>query len=80
MVTAERKLQIINECSNPNPFFAVRGGGGGSRGVITQVTYKAYPTVRMAFVFGNMTNFDLADDAAEVPIERLTNVAPFLED
>lgn len=35
-----------NPCSHPELFYAIRGGGGGTYGVITSVIMKAYPTPR----------------------------------
>jgi hypothetical protein len=43
VVTADGKLKIANKLSNPDLFWALRGGGGGNFGVVTQVTFKAYP-------------------------------------
>lgn len=34
---------IANRCQNQDLFFAVRGGGGGTFGVLTNITYKALP-------------------------------------
>lgn len=36
-------MKIANECLNSDLFFAVRGGGGGSFGVVTNITYEAIP-------------------------------------
>jgi hypothetical protein len=33
-----------NACQNPNLYFAIRGGGGGTYGVVTSMTVKAYPS------------------------------------
>lgn len=38
IVTADGAVLIVNECSNPDLFWAIKGGGGGSWGVVTQVT------------------------------------------
>jgi hypothetical protein len=42
VVTADGKLKVANEVSNPDLFWALRGGGGGTWGVVTQATVKAY--------------------------------------
>jgi FAD/FMN-containing dehydrogenase len=44
VVTADGKLKIANELYNSDLFWALRGGGGGSWGVVTQATVKAYPS------------------------------------
>jgi FAD/FMN-containing dehydrogenase len=41
IVTADSRLLLLNSCTNTDLFWAVRGGGGGSWGVITSLTYKA---------------------------------------
>ena len=46
VVTADGKLKVANEVSNPDLFWALRGGGGGSWGVVTQATVKVYKSPR----------------------------------
>ncbi|KAJ7580103.1 FAD-binding domain-containing protein [Mycena floridula] len=43
VVTPEGKHIIANECSHPDLFFALRGGGGGTFGVVLKVTTLAFP-------------------------------------
>ncbi|KAF2183999.1 FAD binding domain protein [Zopfia rhizophila CBS 207.26] len=43
IVTPSGDIVIANECQNTQLFWAVRGGGGGTFGVITRITMKAYP-------------------------------------
>lgn len=40
VVTADGKIQIANAYSHPDLFWALKGGGGGSFGVVTRVTLK----------------------------------------
>ncbi|KAI9152342.1 putative FAD-linked oxidoreductase [Paramyrothecium foliicola] len=47
IVTADGKLRIANKIVNSDLFWAIRGGGGGTFGVVVQATWKAYPTVPM---------------------------------
>lgn len=42
IVTADGKVQIANACSNPDLFWALKGGGGGSWGVVTRVTLRTH--------------------------------------
>lgn len=44
VVTADGKLKIANKLSNPDLFWALRGGGGGTWGVVVEATVKAYPS------------------------------------
>lgn len=41
---------IANECQNEDLYWAIRGGGGGTFGVITSLTVKAYPAPQMVMV------------------------------
>ena len=38
------QLRIANAVTNPDLFWALRGGGGGTFGVVVQATLKAHPT------------------------------------
>ncbi|HSF18117.1 MAG TPA: FAD-binding oxidoreductase [Vicinamibacteria bacterium] len=40
VVTADGVIRIANPCTNPELFWALKGGGGGSMGVVTRVTLK----------------------------------------
>ena len=42
VVTADGKVRIANACSNPDLFWALKGGGGGSFGVITRLTLRTH--------------------------------------
>lgn len=42
VVTADGKVRIANACTNPDLFWALKGGGGGSFGVITRVTLRTH--------------------------------------
>jgi hypothetical protein len=43
VVTADGKVRIANACTNPDLFWALKGGGGGSFGVVTRVTLRTHP-------------------------------------
>ncbi|KAK0452197.1 FAD-binding domain-containing protein [Desarmillaria tabescens] len=43
-------LLIANECQNPDLFFALRGGGGGTFGVVMKVTTRALPRAELVTV------------------------------
>lgn len=42
VVTADGELRIANACTNPELFWGLKGGGGGSLGVVTRVTLKVH--------------------------------------
>ena len=43
VVTADGRVRIANACREPELFFALRGGGGGTFGVVTRMTLKTHP-------------------------------------
>jgi FAD binding domain len=43
VVTSDGQYRVANKVSNPDLFWALRGGGGGTFGVVTEATIKAYP-------------------------------------
>ena len=40
VVTADGTIRIANACTNPDLFWAIKGGGGGTFGVVTKVTLR----------------------------------------
>lgn len=40
VVTADGKVRIANACTNPDLFWALKGGGGGSFGVVSRLTLR----------------------------------------
>ena len=42
VVTADGKIRIANACANPELFWALKGGGGGTFGVLTKVTLRVH--------------------------------------
>lgn len=62
MVTADGVVRIINACRNPDLFWAIKGGGGGSMGVITRITLR---TRELPAYFGAVTaTIQATSDAA----------------
>jgi hypothetical protein len=47
VVTADGKLRTINECTDPDLFWAMRGGGGGNYAVLTSYKFQLHPAVPM---------------------------------
>ncbi|KAF9451824.1 FAD-binding domain-containing protein [Macrolepiota fuliginosa MF-IS2] len=47
IVTPDGKLRIANECQNTDLFWALRGGGGGTFGVVLESTVLASPQVKL---------------------------------
>ncbi len=42
IVTADGTARIVNACTNPDLFWAIKGGGGGSLGVVTRLTLRTH--------------------------------------
>jgi len=42
IVTADGTVRVVNACSDPDLFWAVKGGGGGTFGVVTRVTLRTH--------------------------------------
>lgn len=45
VVTADGQLRLINECNDPDLFWAMRGGGGGTYAVLTRYKFQLHPAV-----------------------------------
>jgi hypothetical protein len=43
VVTADGKVRIVNACQEPELFWALKGGGGGTFGVLTRLTLRTHP-------------------------------------
>jgi FAD/FMN-containing dehydrogenase len=48
VVTADGKIRIANTCTNPDLFWALKGGGGGSFGVISKITLRLQELAELA--------------------------------
>ncbi len=51
IVTAEGKVLIANQCQNQDLFWAVRGGGGGTFGVVTKLSLKTHELPKYAGIY-----------------------------
>ncbi len=62
VVTADGAIRIANACSNPDLFWALKGGGGGSFGVVSRMTLRLHD---LPEIFGgvNFTVKATSDDA-----------------
>jgi len=47
VVTADGELKIVNSVTNKSLFWALRGGGGGTFGVVVQATVRAWRTPKI---------------------------------
>jgi FAD/FMN-containing dehydrogenase len=62
IVTADGAVRVANACTNPDLFWAIKGGGGGSLGVVTRLTLRTH---RLPEFFGAvLTTIKATSDAA----------------
>jgi FAD/FMN-containing dehydrogenase len=55
VVTADGAVRVANACTHPDLFWALKGGGGGSFGVVTRLTLKTRePPEHVGAVFGTL--------------------------
>ncbi|KAL1648324.1 hypothetical protein SLS61_007016 [Didymella pomorum] len=45
VVTADGQVRVINECNDPDLFWAMRGGGGGTFAVLTKYRVQLHPSL-----------------------------------
>jgi len=75
IVTADGEVRTVNEFSEPDLFFAVRGGGGGTFGIVSRVTLLTHPIPStVGIVTGSITAN--SDDAYREMIERFAEFYP----
>jgi len=67
VVTADGAARIVNACTNPDLFWALKGGGGGSFGVVTRLTLR---TRELPDYFGGV--FGTIKANSEAMFHRLT--------
>lgn len=62
IVTADGRVRIANACTHPDLFWAIKGGGGGSLGVVTRLTLR---TRELPEFFGGVSgSIKASSDAA----------------
>ena len=62
VVTADGQIRIANACTNPDLFWALKGGGGGTFGVISKITLRLHDLPEF-FGFVNFKIKASSDDA-----------------
>ncbi|KAJ7138328.1 FAD-binding domain-containing protein [Mycena epipterygia] len=58
IVTPDGQVRVANQCQNPDLFWALRGGGGGTFGVVLDITAKVEPQVTVQTYFFSFTPTD----------------------
>jgi FAD/FMN-containing dehydrogenase len=67
VVTADGVLRIANAASNPDLFWALRGGGGGTFGVVVEATVKAHVSPKMSVGVAWVNTTDPNDSKSMYP-------------
>jgi FAD/FMN-containing dehydrogenase len=62
IVTADGAVRVANACTHPDLFWAIKGGGGGSLGVVTRLTLRTHPLPE--FFGAVFTTIQATSDAA----------------
>ncbi|UZJ55116.1 hypothetical protein CBS101457_004436 [Exobasidium rhododendri] len=55
VVTPDGQIRTANANTNSDLFWAMRGGGGGTWGLVTQTVYQVYPNTPLVTVLYNLT-------------------------
>jgi FAD/FMN-containing dehydrogenase len=72
VVTADGQVRIANSCQNQDLFWALRGGGGGTFGVVTRMTLATHALPKFfGFVGGRITAE--SDDSFRQLLERFVD-------
>ena len=81
MISSNGTRFVANAHRNPDLFFALRGGGGGTYGVVTSVTYQTHPNLPLvSATFAACTNAFTPTAALQDLLTNLVNVLPQLSD
>jgi len=72
VVTAEGAVMIANACTNPDLFWALKGGGGATFGIVTRITLRTHKLPR-SFGFAAMTIRASSDAAFRRLVDRFVN-------
>lgn len=71
LVTPDGQVRTVSETSEPELFWACRGGGGGNVGVVTSAVYRTVPTVPETSV-----SIRFLWDTADAVLDAFLRVAP----
>ena len=73
VVTADGQIRIANTCTNPDLFWALKGGGGGTFAVVSKLTLRLHDLPEF-FGVANFTIKAASDDDYRRLIHRFVNI------
>ncbi|KAK3317040.1 hypothetical protein B0H66DRAFT_535273 [Apodospora peruviana] len=79
-VTADGRYVVANEDQNSDLFFAFRGGGPSTYGVVTSVIVKAYPPITTVQSYLSIACNPPPDTNARATLAPLSNVTNYVND
>jgi FAD/FMN-containing dehydrogenase len=65
IVTADGRIRTVNKSTNPDLLWALRGGGGGNFGIVTQFTFRTHSVPSSATFFNVSFPWSQASQAIE---------------
>jgi FAD/FMN-containing dehydrogenase len=74
VVTADGQIRTVNACNDPDLFWALKGGGGGSFGIITRLTLRTHELPNLFGIF-LITIDSNSDDAYRRLLARFVDFA-----
>jgi hypothetical protein len=81
VVTADGELRVANAASNPDLFWALKGGGGGTFGIVTEATVKAFPSPKLVISLFYVNTTDIKDlKSIYAPLAYLHTTLPRIVD
>lgn len=75
VVTADGQVRVVNEAQDADLFWALRGGGGGTFGVVSRITYLAHPIPQTVGSLGGTITASGDDEFREL-LARLVRFVP----
>ena len=82
IVTADGKLQTVNACNQPDLFWAVRGGGGSTFGIVTRMVHKAHDAfpnyLRYESTF--LSDYDACQECRVTMLEAFNEFVAYTEE
>ncbi|KAK3386798.1 hypothetical protein B0H63DRAFT_447702 [Podospora didyma] len=78
VVTPHGDIVVANECQNQDLFWAMRGGGGSTFGVMTSVTMRTFPTPPIVYMTAAIIT-NASDDSIFDAATYVVSQFPYLE-